>query len=91
MFLYTDKGFGGFTEMVPHIVPPGNEVRHDAVVLEPNELPQHIGTVQLVEDTEPDNAVFFVSGYRNRAVRHALLCPWGWHLCEPVWGGIIHR
>lgn len=71
--------------MVPHVVPPSDEVRHHAVVLEPDELAEYVGAVQLVKDTKPNNAIVLVARYWDRAVGNALLCPGGGHLREPVW------
>lgn len=38
------------TEMVSHVVPPGEKIRMNIVVLVPNELTEDIDTVQLVEN-----------------------------------------
>lgn len=40
--------------MVSHVIPPGDQIRHDAVVFEPDQLPKHVETVQLMEHAQPD-------------------------------------
>lgn len=43
------------TQMVPHVVPPRQEVRVHVVVLVPDELAEEVEAVEVVEDAQPDD------------------------------------